>query len=161
MELSTRVDVDAPPEQVWAVLTDFDRYHEWNPFVRIVGRPTRNARLHVELTPPGGRTVRLRPTVTRAEQGRELRWLGHLWRPGVFDGEHRFVLEPLDGGSRTAVTHAEVFTGTLVPLLWRVVGAGTERGFEAMNAALKRRVEDAIRDEGVQSTTATGERPAT
>jgi hypothetical protein len=79
--------------------------------------------------------------VTRVEKGHELRWLGHLFRPGVFDGEHRFVLEPLDGGARTSVTHAEVFTGALSPLVWRFIGTSTERGFEAMNAALKRRVE--------------------
>ena len=141
MELSTHIDIDAPPEHVWDVLTDFDRYHEWNPFARVVGRPTRNARLHVELTPPGGRTMRFRPTVTCVEEDHELRWLGHLWRPGVFDGEHRFVLEPLDGGARTSVTHAETFTGALSPVVWRFIGARTERGFEAMNAALKRRVE--------------------
>jgi hypothetical protein len=156
MELSTHVDIDAPPERVWDVLTDFDHYHEWNPFARVAGRPTRNARLHVELTPPGGRAMRFRPTVTHVEADRELRWLGHLWRPGVFDGEHRFVLEPLDDGTRTAVTHAEVFTGALVPLVWRLVGAGTERGFEAMNAALKRRVE-----EGTERAEETGTRVPT
>jgi hypothetical protein len=88
--------------------------------------------------------MRFRPTVTHVEADHELRWLGHLWRPGVFDGEHRFVLDPLDDGTRTAVTHAEVFTGALVPLVWRLVGPGTERGFEAMNAALKRRVEEGV-----------------
>ena len=143
MELVTHIDIDAPPERVWEVLTDFDHYHEWNPFARVAGRPTQNARLHVELTPPGGRTMRFRPTVTRVEHGRDLRWLGHLLRPGVFDGEHRFVLEPLDGGNRTALTHAEVFTGVLSPLAGRVVRAGTQCGFEAMNVALKRRVEGA------------------
>jgi hypothetical protein len=141
MELSTHIEVDAPPEQVWAVLTDFDHYHEWNPFVRVAGRPTENARLYVELTPPGGRTTGFRPTVTRVEKGRELRWLGHLVTPGLFDGEHRFVLEPLDGGTRTSMTHAEAFSGVLSPLVWRLIRTETQAGFAAMNAALKHRVE--------------------
>lgn len=141
MDLVTRIDIDAPPRRVWDVLTDFDHYHEWNPFAQIAGRPTEGARLHVELTPPNGRTTRFRPTVTRVEKGRELRWHGHLLVPGLFDGDHRFVLESVDGGERTTLTHAEEFTGVLSPLVWRFIGTETERGFEEMNAALKCRAE--------------------
>jgi hypothetical protein len=141
MELTTRVEIDAPPERVWAVLTDFERYHEWNPFMNVVGRANDGARLHVELFPPGGRTSRFRPTVTRVDAPRELRWLGHLATAGLFDGEHRFVLDPIDGGSRTSLTHAESVSGVLAPVVWRFVDTATGRGFEAMNAALKTRVE--------------------
>jgi hypothetical protein len=84
--------------------------------------------------------------VTRAEPSRELRWLGHLWTTGLFDGEHRFVLDPLDGGARTSLTHAESMSGVLTPLVWRLVGDATGRGFEAMNAALKGRVESMAGD---------------
>jgi hypothetical protein len=139
-ELSTQVDIDAPAEAVWAVLTDFDSYHEWNPFMHVAGRASENARLHVELALSEGQSTRFRPTVTRVDPSRELRWLGHLWTPGLFDGEHRFELTPLDGG-RTRLTHAERFSGVLAPLVRRLTGSATERGFEAMNAALKRRVE--------------------
>jgi hypothetical protein len=141
MELTTHVEIDAPPERVWDVLTDFDRYDEWNPFMRIAGRANEGAHLHVELVPPGARTARFRPSVTRSDPDRELRWQGHLWTRGLFDGEHRFVLEPLDDGTRTSLTHAESVSGALTPIIWRLVGDATERGFEAMNAALKQRVE--------------------
>jgi hypothetical protein len=141
VELTTRVEIDAPPDRVWTVVTDFDRYHEWNPFMRVAGRASENARLTVELFPPGARPVRFRPRVTRVVTHRELRWLGHLWTGGLFDGEHRFDLEPLDGGARTLLTHAESISGVLAPAFWLVVGNATERGFEAMNTALKHRVE--------------------
>ena len=29
---SDAIDIDAPVERVWEVLTDFERYGEWNPF---------------------------------------------------------------------------------------------------------------------------------
>lgn len=27
------IDIDAPPRQVWDIMLDFPRYHEWNPFI--------------------------------------------------------------------------------------------------------------------------------
>ena len=29
---SATVDIAAPPDQVWGVLADLDRYPDWNPF---------------------------------------------------------------------------------------------------------------------------------
>ena len=31
--ISTEIDIAAPPNEVWAVLTDYERYPEWNPFM--------------------------------------------------------------------------------------------------------------------------------
>ena len=71
---------------------------------------------------------------------KELRWKGQLWVPGVFDGEHYFELTETSAGVRLA--QGELFTGLLVPLLSRgSMLAGTERGFAAMNQALKARTE--------------------
>jgi len=33
LELKTKVVFDAPKEKVWKVLTDTDKYTEWNPFI--------------------------------------------------------------------------------------------------------------------------------
>ena len=32
-ELRSHIEIDAPPEEVWRVLVDLERYHEWNPFM--------------------------------------------------------------------------------------------------------------------------------
>jgi hypothetical protein len=138
--VSTTIDIDADPQAVWEVLTDFGAYGDWNPFVdRIEGVPEVGARLVVHLVGNGGRGTTFRPTVVAATAGRELRWLGRLGPGGLFDGEHSFVLTAhADGGTR--LDHRERFTGILVPLLRSATRDG-HAGFEAFNRALKERVE--------------------
>jgi hypothetical protein len=81
-----------------------------------------------------------RPTVLSVEPNRELRWLGRLLIPGLFDGEHIFEIEPA-GMDRVRFTQREVFRGLFVPLLARSLDRDTRRGFEEMNRALKVRAE--------------------
>ncbi|WP_374471946.1 SRPBCC family protein [Arenimonas sp.] len=139
--LATEVDIHASPAKVWSVLADFARYPEWNPFVRAVeGRPEPGTRLHVTGQPPGGKPMRFRPRVLAAVPGAELRWLGRVGLPGIFDGEHRFVLEAT-APACTRLHHSEHFSGLLVGAMRRQLDTGTRAGFEAMNAALKARSE--------------------
>ena len=66
--------------------------------------------------------------------------MGHLGVPGLFDGEHRFRIEP-SGADRVRFVQEERFTGLLAPLVMRFIERGTRRGFETMNQALKARAE--------------------
>jgi hypothetical protein len=81
-----------------------------------------------------------KPRVLKAEPNRELRWLGRLFVPRLFDGEHMFTIEPM-GTDHVRFVQREAFTGLLVPLLMRSLDASTRRGFEEMNNALKARAE--------------------
>ena len=140
-ELHTETVIQDSPQRVWDVLADFEAYSEWNPFIpRISGSAETGSHLDVQLQPPGGRGMRLRPTVLAAKRPQELRWLGHLGVPGLFDGEHRFRIEPV-GADRVRFVQEERFSGLLVPLVLRFVERGTRQGFEAMNQALKARAE--------------------
>jgi hypothetical protein len=114
-QLQTQIEIDAPAKRVWEVLTDFASYPQWNPFIRhISGRPAPGERLQVRLAPPGGRAITFKPKVLTAEPNRELRWLGRLLVPGVFDGEHSFTIESLEE-SRVRFVQREAFKGLLVP----------------------------------------------
>jgi hypothetical protein len=141
LTVRTEIEIDAPAARVWDVLTDFDAFPRWNPFIRrIDGVASERMRLSVKIQPPGGRAMTFRPTVLRVEDGRLLSWRGRTIIPGLFDGEHIFELEPL-GHDRTRFVHAENFRGLLVPLLARTLRTNTRAGFERMNAALKARAE--------------------
>ena len=140
-QLRSEIDVHATPERVWQVLTDFAAYPQWNPFiVRAEGDARRGGRLTLRMQPAGGRATTFRPTVLEAAQGRELRWLGRLLVPGLFDGEHRFTIRPL-GDGQVRLVQQEDFRGLLVPLLAGSLDRRTLPAFEQMNQALKRRAE--------------------
>ena len=141
-ELRTAIEIEATPARVWEILTDFESYPDWNPFIRsITGEAELGARLEVRIEPPGGRGMTFKPTVLAAEPGRELRWLGRLLVPGIFDGEHEFRVEPADA-THVRFVQVERFSGALVPLFGKTLEQ-TERGFGAMNEALKARAEGA------------------
>ncbi|MEM1333610.1 MAG: SRPBCC domain-containing protein [Actinomycetota bacterium] len=139
-DLSTEIDIDAPPARVWAILTDLGAYSAWNPFItESTGVAVVGARLVNRLEPPGGRAMTFRPVVTEVVDERSFEWLGRFGVPRLFDGRHRFDLTPTQRGTR--LRHTERFTGLLVPLLRRQLDTSTRAGFEAMNRALAGRAE--------------------
>ncbi|MFZ2155466.1 MAG: SRPBCC domain-containing protein, partial [Bradyrhizobium sp.] len=70
--IETEIMIAASPEEIWAVLTDFDAYPNWNPFIRrIGGSAVVGARLRTELTQsPGTKPMRFSPRVLAVEPAR-------------------------------------------------------------------------------------------
>jgi hypothetical protein len=138
-QIRTAIEIDAPASAIWRVLVDFGSYADWNPFIRrIVGEAKLGARLEVTVQPEGRQPMTFRPTVLAATPDRELRWLGRVLMPGLFDGEHAFIIDPSARGCR--LRHEETFRGLLVPAFGAMLG-DTARSFASVNDALKRRVE--------------------
>jgi len=141
-DIRREIEINAPPKTVWHVLNDFGAYGEWNPFMRsIKGEAQKGGRLSVRIEPPGGKGMTFKPRVLAAEPDQELRWIGRLLLPGLFDGEHTLRIEPIEG-QRSRFIQQERFTGILVGLFKSTLDK-TEIGFEQMNAALKKRAETA------------------
>ncbi len=142
--LAAHVDIQAEPDQVWAVLTDLAAYPEWNPFiVRASGVVGPGRRLALRMQPVGGRGMTLRPRLVTVAINRELRWRGKLGMPGLMDADHSFLLQPQAGGTR--LIHQETFTGVLVPFVATSLDRNTLPAFVAMNEAVRRRAEDPAR----------------
>ena len=140
-ELKTEIEINAPADRVWAILTDLGRFAEWNPFIpEAEGEVKEGARLRVRIAPPGGKAMTFTPTVTLVEPEQAFRWLGRLFLPGLFDGEHIYEITPL-ADDRVRFVQREEFRGVLVPLFWKNLDTQTRQGFEEMNAALKQRAE--------------------
>ena len=147
VEVRSETDISAAPEAVWRVLTDLRRFGEWNPFIReasgdlCVGGTVR-VRVQTSLSIPPVFLVSpiFRATVLSCKPNRELRWLGHFVTPRFAEGEHWFLLEDA-GEGRTRFAQREIFAGILPGLFAKALRRETLRGFQAMNEALKTRVQ--------------------
>lgn len=154
MEIRTEIEISATPAEVWAELVEFSRYPEWNPFiVSLRGEAKVGAKLEVTMSlPDSNKEHTFGPRLIKCDEAAELRWLGHLWMKGLFDGEHFFRLEAA-GPDSTRFVHGEDFSGILLRFLLPRMN-DVARGFVYMNLALKRRVE--AKKSGAASADRTG-----
>ena len=142
-ELYSEIEIGADSEKVWGILSDFSSYPDWNPFMRsIKGELAVGKKLVVLMQPTGSRGTTFKPTVLTADRNREIRWIGHLLIPGLFDGEHILEINPLEGGKRVRFVQHEKFSGLLLPFVSGMLRNDTTRGFAEMNKALKERAEN-------------------
>jgi hypothetical protein len=140
-KIVTEIEINALPSKVWQVLTDFEKYPTWNPFIKkISGIPARNEKLEVHMPDPRGGTMIFTPTVLVAEKDRELRWLGRS-EGDVFNGEHHFLIEPIENNNKVHFTQSEKFTGSMVASLEEWLDSAVKQNFKDMNRALKQRAE--------------------
>ena len=141
-ELRTEIEIQASPEKIWQVLTDLDKYSQWNPFIqKAIGNTKTGESIDITFKSDSKEMV-LHCTVIKVEHKQELRWKYHVGHDILFSGEHSFVIEPMDA-NHVRFIDREVFSGLLVPLQARDIDTNSKRGFEAMDKALKARAEQA------------------
>ena len=139
--LETSIEINAAPEKVWSIITDFASFPDWNPFVTMAtGTPGKGTRLHIRVEAPNSKPMEFKPIVQTFEPGRELMWKGSLPVPGLFIGQHYFRIEDL-GDGKSRFIHGEHFSGLLIPLLWKGINTNVRQGYESMNVAVKERAE--------------------
>jgi hypothetical protein len=137
--IRTEIWINSSPQQVWDVLTATAEYPSWNPMIsRLAGELQEGQVIEITLG-KGSDSMTLHPRILGVQTAQELRWKGSVLVPGIFDGEHLFLLEKL--GNQTHLIQSEEFTGLLVGKLTEGVLRETSAQMTAMNIALKQRSE--------------------
>jgi len=107
--------IAAPPEAVWAILTDAPGYAEWDSGVeRVEGTIAPGEKIKVVSEANPGRAFPVK--VTAFERPRTMTWSGGM-PLGLFKGVRTFALVP--DGATTRFTMREEYTGPMLPLVWR------------------------------------------
>lgn len=136
-EYNVSIDIQAPPDRVWAIMSDIRRWHEWTPSVTSIRRldegPLRvGSRAMI-------RQPRIPPAlwcVTEIEEGRRFSW---VTGSPIARATGRHDVEPLAGGSRATLSLE--YSGILGALIARLLD-GINRRYLTMEAnGLKARSE--------------------
>lgn len=139
-ELRTEIEIQARPDEVWQVLTNLDKYPEWNPFIkRAIGNATVGEKVEITVR-SGAKEMVLHCIVARVEPNKELCWKYHVISPFLFRGEHSFIIDQVES-NRVRFIDREIFNGLLVATQAKDIDTNSKQGFEAMDKALKGRVE--------------------
>jgi len=128
------IDVAAPPDVVWEVLTDFDRWQEWNPEVKSMSfdGPLAPGAMFRWKAGPGT----IVSTVEEVDRPRYIRWRGRTLSIAAI---HEWRFEGRDGG--THVETDESFSGMLARLLRGSLQKQLDRALEEGLEHLKREAE--------------------
>ena len=140
--IETNIVIDSTPKKIWDVLTNFEEYELWNPFMtKVVGNASLGSKIEVNIRTISGKNRSYYPIITKCETNKELRWKGKSFLPGVFDGERVFVLQKSDD-DKVSFSHKEIFSGLGVKLVGNKLDENLREGFVRMNEALKVRAEN-------------------
>jgi uncharacterized protein YndB with AHSA1/START domain len=134
---SISVDIEAPPEKVWTVMSDVERWHEWTASIRSVtrlgaGPLVVGARARV-------RQPKLLPAdfvVTELDERKGFTWVTSS--PGV-TATARHLIEPTPRG--TPATLSVEFEGIAAPIVAWMTRDLNNRYLALEAAGLKRRAE--------------------
>jgi hypothetical protein len=126
--------IHAPRRVVWRLLTDFDAYETWNPYVTAAsGAARKDERIHLRLEARGQEPLEVDCDVQDVTERRKVRWRCRTYVPGLLDREHGFWVLPLRPGSVRLVYHGR-WEGLLVPF---VDLDDRKSGYRRMAQALK------------------------
>lgn len=130
------IEVAAPPEVVWEVLTEFDRWPEWNPDVKSMSYEGPLAPGSVFRWKAGPGTIV--STLESVDPPRGVSWRGRTMSVRAL---HEWSLEPREGGTR--VETEESFSGLLARLmrgsLQKTLDRTLEQGLEHLKREAERR----------------------
>lgn len=139
-EIYTEIEINASASIVWNILIDFDNYPNWNPFIqKISGSLQGGAQIEAFIKPPNSNGMKFKPKILTYRPEKELKWLGNLWIPKLFDGEHSLIIKKISE-NKVLFIQKEMFSGLFIPFFSGLL-KDTEAGFEMMNQALKKEAE--------------------
>jgi uncharacterized protein YndB with AHSA1/START domain len=135
---SISIDINAPPERVFEVMTDVERWHEWTPSIHRITRKQSGPLVAGETATV--RQPKLPParwTVNEIQPGRSFSWFNRA--PGLkVTGFHG--AEPTSSGSRATLSLS--YEGIFGGLLARMTEGITKKYIEMEAKGLKARAEN-------------------
>jgi uncharacterized protein YndB with AHSA1/START domain len=134
---ATQIDIQAPGDKVWRILTDLPRWTRWNSTVeRTVGNVEPGAKVTVFVKQSPGRAFPLR--VTELDAPHRMVWTGGM-PLGLFKGTRVYELAA-PSTAATVFSMKEDYTGPLAGLIGKSI-PDLQAAFDEFARCLKREAE--------------------
>ena len=137
MEYETTVDIEAPPEKVWAIVQDVERWSEWTESIssiELLGTGDLAMGSRARVKQPGFPAAEWE--VTRFSPGTSFAWTSKA--PGLTSfGDHEVV--PTATGSKVTLTFRQ--SGLVAPVVGLLMGSRARRYVDTEARGLKNRAE--------------------
>lgn len=132
--------IRAKPQTIWAILTDSERYTDWDSGVdRVEGKIARDATIKVFSSVSPGRAFPVK--VIELIPDKSMVWSGGM-PLGLFKGVRRFTLTPQPNGT-TSFDMREEYTGPLLPMIWKSI-PNLQPSFDQFVKGLKEKAESTV-----------------
>ncbi|MFP8954909.1 SRPBCC family protein [Natrialbaceae archaeon A-arb3/5] len=142
IELSDTIEIDQPAESIWQVITDFNSYDEWNPYLSVQqGTPAEETAIVVDIRPSAGPSRTETGKLTTVVPSEHLQWETVAFYHRLYTSGHAIELEPLDE-AKTQVTNRRWLGGVLT---YFISTDKIEADLSAMNTALANRLDQVNR----------------
>ena len=141
-EISTEIEISAPPSKVWAIVSEIDGWQEWSPIIKqSQGVASVGSELTITMVgkEEGENGPKYNPVITELDESKYLRWRAHMLAGFIFTNDKIIQLEQTSSGTR--VIHKELFKGMLAPIFCGQMEEGVPPMLNSMNKALKELVE--------------------
>jgi hypothetical protein len=144
VKIEHRIGIQAPAEAIWEVLSDIERWADWNPlYPKAEGKLRIGAPLRLELALPERKPQTIRPVVIDWIPNEQIHWkLSAL--AGLVRATRYLEIEKLTE-TGCIFANGELFDGPLASPVVRSLRGPVRRGFAAMSEAVKARSEAAWR----------------
>ena len=135
LKFSSSVEIDAPPEKVWALVNEFEEWPQWIPSIKKIEKLSEGALgegSQIRVTAKSIITVKLLMTITEFVPGRHAVMQGKVLGTEM---TRYYTLEPVNGGTRLTAG------GEVSGLLAYLVRRGGQALSEEIVQAAKRKIE--------------------
>lgn len=134
--LETEIIINASKEKVWAILSDFNNYKSWNPFIKdSQGEMKVGGKLLNTIYINEKKNV-FNPTIIAVSKNKSFAWLGSVYFYYFFSGKHYFEIQEISE-NQVKLIHGEDFIGIMSSYVFKKINKNTQAGFKKMNEALK------------------------
>lgn len=140
--IKTEIEILAPPEKVWSIITDIEKWQEWNPTInRSAGQATLGSAVTITMMSDeaGKDGPKYSPQIIQLDEPKYFHWRAHMMAGFIFTNDKIIELEKTDTG--TKITHKETFKGLMAFFMKGQMEKGVPPMLNMMNDALKQLAE--------------------